>query len=61
MHYEQNVSEADRAHFDEALRNLGETVQLRRAVEDAARDPAVYEDVNRLASSLGDALSEIFA
>ncbi|HEU4946823.1 MAG TPA: hypothetical protein VFT31_06700 [Kribbella sp.] len=62
LHYEENVGEVDRAELDTALRELGKTLQASlRSVGDAVRDPAVHEDVNRLGTSLGDALSKTFS
>ena len=62
MHYRENISESERAEVDAALRNFGETVQQGLAsLKDAVRDPAVKQDANRVASSLGDALSQTFS
>jgi hypothetical protein len=61
LHYEQNTGEADRAELDTALRRLGDTVdQGVRSIADAARDPEVREDADRLATALGGALDRTF-
>jgi vacuolar-type H+-ATPase subunit E/Vma4 len=61
LHYEENAAE-DRAELDSALRTIGESLrQSVRSLDDAVRDPAVRQDADDLATSLGDALSRTFS
>ncbi len=58
MHLEQGVDEKDRESVQSAVRNIGDVLEQGfGALGTAVHDPAVHEDVEKVASSLRDAVA----
>ncbi len=58
MHLEQGVDEQDRESVQAAVRNIGEVLEQGvTSLGNAVRDPAVHQDVEKLATSLREAVA----
>ncbi len=61
MHLEQGIDEQDRDSVQSACRNIGDVIEQGfTSLGNAVRDPAVHEDVEKVAESIREALAATF-
>lgn len=61
MHLEQGIDEKDRESVQAACHNIGDVIEQGfTSLGNAVRDPAVHEDVEKVAESIREALAATF-